>query len=161
MAIQNFLPLNTLDKGEFVFARFDAVGDSPSYPIVQMPFISQSNWQNRVITSIICVASNNGAQPDYTAILKLHTNLFRNYTIIDYASLSGYTITLKTDKNVAIIYDMPLPLLSPFGLTTETPQIRQKKTAINISIDNSYITRHANATPATTSIVIPFYIQYK
>ena len=161
MAIQNFLPLNTLDKGEFVFARFDAVGDSVSYPIVQMPIITQSNWQKRVITSITCVGGNDAAAATFTAILKATTDLFRNYTIINFAQLTGYTITLKTDKNVAIIDNLPLTLISNFIASGDPALVRQKKTALNVSLDNSFITRHSDATPVSTTIVIPFYIQYK
>jgi hypothetical protein len=157
--IQNFFPKNTLDKGEFIFARFDAVGDSVSYPIVQMPFITQSNWQNRLITSITCVAENDLLLAFYTPILKAQTNLFRNYTIINFANLVGYSITLKTKGNTAIIDNMPLPLLSNFAGQNER-LVKQKKTYLNVSLDNSFITRHADAVPLTTSIVIPFYIQY-
>lgn len=161
MAIQNFFPLNTLDKGEFVFCRFDAVGDSVSYPIVQMPIITQSNWQNRVITSIICI----GAPDDpgiYTPVLKWETTLFRGYTIIDNAFLNEYTITLKTDKNITIVDNWPLTLLANFAaIYLPAPAIRQKKTLLNVSLDNSYITRLSNATALSTSVVIPFYIQYK
>jgi hypothetical protein len=158
--IQNFFPSNVLDKGEFVFARFDSVGDSVSYPIVQMPLITQANWQGRVITSITCVAENDLLLAFFTPILKATTNLFRQYTIINFAQLVGYTITLKTEKNTAIIADMPLPLLSNFTAQNER-LVMQKKTVFNVSLDNSYITRHSDATPLTTSTVIPFYIQYK
>lgn len=159
MAIQNFFPLNTLDKGEFIFARFDSVGDSVSYPIVQMPFITQSNWQNRLITSIVCVAENNLLLAYFTPILYAQTNLFRNYSIINFAQLTGYTLTLKTDKNTSIVDNIPLSLLSNFAGQNERIS-KQRKTYFNVSIDNSYITRHSDATPVTTSIVIPFYIQY-
>ena len=160
MAIQNFFPLNTLDKGEFVFARFDSVGDSVSYPIVQMPLITQANWQKRVITSIICLANNKNDDPEFTAILKEITPLFRGYLIVNYADLKYYTITLKTDKNTSIIDNMPLNLISTPNIANEF-LVRQKKTVLNVSLDNSFITRHSDAVPVSTSIVIPFYIQYK
>lgn len=160
MAIQNFFPLNTLDKGEFVYCRFDGVGDSVSYPIVQMPIITQANWQGRVITSIICVANNDFSGPDYTAILKAQTNLFNQYTIIGYSDLCYYTITLKTDKNIGILDNMPLNLLSTRN-ETGSSLVRQKKTQISVSLDNSFITRHSDAAPITSTVIIPFYIQYK
>lgn len=160
MAIQNFLPLNTLDKGEFVFCRFDGVGDSVSYPIVQMPIITQANWQKRVITSIICLANNKNDDPEFTALLQEVTTLFRGYYIINYAELKYYTITLKTDKNTTIIDNLPLNLISTPNIANEF-LVRQKKTVLNVSLDNSFITRHSDASGLSTSVVIPFYIQYK
>mgnify|MGYP003406256647 CR=1 FL=1 len=150
MAIQNFLPLNTLDKGEFVFCRFDGVGDSPSYPIVQMPFITQSKWQNRVITSIAC------AEED---IIHPNTNLFNGYLFLQATDLPGYTLTLKTDKNIIILDNMPLNLLSTYLI--QSIGGAQRKTSFSVSLDNSFVTRHSDAVPSSTDVVIAFYIQYK
>lgn len=159
--IQNFFPSNMLDKGEFVFARFDSVGDSVSYPIVQMPLITQANWQNRVITSIIAIGGPDD-QSVYAPVIAQATNLFRGYTIIDNQFLNEYSITLKTDKNTTIVDNWPLTLIANIGTGPgPNPVLRQKKTLLNVSLDNSYITRLANATAVSETIVIPFYIQYK
>lgn len=144
--IQNFYPISPLDRGEVVYVRFDAINDSPTYPILQNYFVTRSNWVQRIVTGIYLL--NTG---DIGSAALPYLN---NLSVMANGDLDNYTLTLKTFGNVPILENAPLLLFTWPGVNKR----KLRPVQMNIDFENSFI-RQYTGTPATTAI--PFFITYK